>query len=318
MSNNAISSGFKRPHELEKFLRDATIELASEYQRIHARASEDPGTAGDEGEENWAELLRSWLPPYYEVVTKGRILSYRAEASPQIDVLVLSPAYPRHLIHKKLYLADGVVAAFECKLTLRPGHITQAFAKSLAIRALYDEGQGTPYKELHSPLIYGLLAHSCLRRASEKIPPIFRYHEELARGAAEINLPREGLDLICIADQGTFPSVRAVGLHSVILMYKQLIRKEAWPDALRDRDLADYDPIGTALYDLLSRLAWRDVMLRPIAEYFRAVVSKGSGISQVRIWPREILSENVRQQLINVIGEEERGKWDEWSLSFGL
>jgi len=34
-------------------------EIEEEYNRIRKRAYEDPGTAGDQGEENWAELLRS-------------------------------------------------------------------------------------------------------------------------------------------------------------------------------------------------------------------------------------------------------------------
>ena len=46
-----------QPHDLHKFMSQVTDEMASEYQRIHARAEEDPGTAGDEGEENWATLL---------------------------------------------------------------------------------------------------------------------------------------------------------------------------------------------------------------------------------------------------------------------
>lgn len=53
----------------------ATQEMESEYYRIQKRTREDPGTAGDQGEENWAELLRHWLPQGYHVRTKGRILS---------------------------------------------------------------------------------------------------------------------------------------------------------------------------------------------------------------------------------------------------
>ena len=75
--------------------------MAAEYARITARSREDPGTAGDEGEENWAELLRDWLPSTYHVKTKGRILSEVGLSSPQVDVLVLSPAYPPALLNRK-------------------------------------------------------------------------------------------------------------------------------------------------------------------------------------------------------------------------
>ena len=49
-------------HELAYLLQQVQETLASEYQRIVARAQEDPGTAGDQGEENWAGFLRQWLP----------------------------------------------------------------------------------------------------------------------------------------------------------------------------------------------------------------------------------------------------------------
>ena len=76
-----------RPHDLEDFMKQVTSEMESEYLRIRSRALEDPGTAGDQGEENWAELLREWLPPTYKVVTRGRILSSDGRTSPQVDVL---------------------------------------------------------------------------------------------------------------------------------------------------------------------------------------------------------------------------------------
>src|SRR5229473_1687089 len=100
-------------HDIHDFVRKAQGDLQAEYLRIRRRATEDPGTAGDQGEENWATLLRSWLPQYFHVITKGRILTQDGYVSPQIDVLVLSPAYPEILLDKKIYLSGGVVAAFE-------------------------------------------------------------------------------------------------------------------------------------------------------------------------------------------------------------
>src|SRR6266516_2092447 len=108
----------RRP-ELHRFLSLASDELSAAYRRITARSKEDPGTAGDETEAMWKETLRGWLPDYYPIVTKGRILNQNGKSSPQIDVLVLNPAYPRRIREKKIYLASAVVAAFECKTTLR-------------------------------------------------------------------------------------------------------------------------------------------------------------------------------------------------------
>ncbi|MBV9310174.1 MAG: hypothetical protein JOZ73_05050 [Solirubrobacterales bacterium] len=72
------------PHELQKFVEQAGAEIAAEYERISANAESDPGTAGDEGEENWRALLSGWLPAGYHVRTKGRIiteLGYRSRRS---------------------------------------------------------------------------------------------------------------------------------------------------------------------------------------------------------------------------------------------
>src|SRR5229473_5459551 len=95
----------QKTNDLQDFMVAATQEMASEYRRIQKRTKDDPGTAGDQGEENWATLLRKWVPCHYHVVTKGRILGHTGHASPQVDVLVLHPSYPPHLLHTKLYLA---------------------------------------------------------------------------------------------------------------------------------------------------------------------------------------------------------------------
>lgn len=142
-------------HELQAYTEQASMEIELEYQRIFKRSREDPGTAGDEGEENWAKVLRLWLPAHYHVVTKGRILAANGEASKQFDVLVLHPTYPVGLLDKKSYMAPGVVAAFECKLTLRRKHIDQAFQRSAELKRMYGRTGDGP-----EPPIVGLLVHA--------------------------------------------------------------------------------------------------------------------------------------------------------------
>src|SRR3569623_705473 len=138
-------------NDLVTFMKRLPAQQEQEYRSIQERVAEDPGTAGDQGEENWASLLRNWLPKSYEVVTKGRLLGPDGSAGPQVDVFVLSPVYPRYLIDKKLYLTGGVIAAFECKVTLRGFHIQQFFENCIAIRPLVKRTTGTPLAELRSP-----------------------------------------------------------------------------------------------------------------------------------------------------------------------
>ncbi len=102
-------------NDLIDFFKQATKDMQQEYERITKDSKEDGGTAGDEGEENWALLLRKWLPREYEVVTKGKIIFEEGSLSPQLDVIVLKSCYPRGLIARKVkkYLSNCVAAAFE-------------------------------------------------------------------------------------------------------------------------------------------------------------------------------------------------------------
>lgn len=93
-------------HDLHDFMVQVSTELEQEYERITKTSAIDPGTAGDEGEENWAQLLRDWLPEKYTVVTKGQIISSEGELSPQVDILVLRPSYPPALRCKKNTLQE--------------------------------------------------------------------------------------------------------------------------------------------------------------------------------------------------------------------
>ena len=111
-------------HDIRLFMSQMTHEISSEYARLQARAGEDPGTAGSQGEETWAQLLRRWVPSGYHVVTGGRVIDTDGNTSPQVDVLILHPSYPPGLLEIKHYLASAVIAAFECKLTLTRAHIT--------------------------------------------------------------------------------------------------------------------------------------------------------------------------------------------------
>src|ERR1017187_10028086 len=137
-------------HDIHDFIRKAQGDLQAEDVRIQKRAAEDPGTAGDQGEENWAALFRQWLPDYFQVITKGRILADSGYPSPQVDVLILLPSYPPILRNTKLYLSGGVAAAFECKTTLTAAHVRKAVATSAALMAALPKREGSPYKELHA------------------------------------------------------------------------------------------------------------------------------------------------------------------------
>jgi len=309
----------ERQHDLHDFIAQTTDEMASEYLRIRRRSRDDPGTAGDDGEENWAELLRGWVPHTYHVVTKGQILSHSGETSPQIDVLVLKPSYPIRLVNKKKYLAAGVAAAFECKNTLTTKHIKEATIASAKISKFFESREGTPYRELCSPMIYGLLAHSHSWKAAKSNPAgnietALRNHDETV-----IEHPREQLDLLCVADLACWHSWKVVHVPAnpekfdgKLSIFDYAASAHVGHLLSDPQQAQEFKPVGALISLLLQRLAMQDPSIRDIAEYFQDTSVQGIGSGVVRQWKLDIYSRVVLDGI-----EEGRlggeGRWSEWN-----
>lgn len=316
----------EKPHDLYEFMRQLSDEMAAEYDRIQKRATEDPGTAGDQGEENWAELLRGWLPRTYEVVTKGRIINQDGETSPQVDVLVLKSVYPEKLLNKKLYLAAGVAAAFECKTTLKASHIQDAVQTCAEIKSLYPVREGTPYKELHAPIIYGLLAHSHSWKGNNSTPTDNIAHKLVTSDNLHVKHPRETLDFLCVADLATWTSFKFTCIPPE---FTRKLESSGYRPNKDDVALSSYyertpfpsnqverfTPIGVLIASLTDRLAWEDPTLRDLAHYYQMVHISGGGEGlQSHLWPISIYSEKIRSRVES--GDLLNCGADEWSWWF--
>ena len=308
-------------HDLYEFMQQLSDEMAAEYNRIQKRATEDPGTAGDQGEENWAELLRGWLPRTYEVVTKGRIISQDGRTSPQVDVLVLKSVYPEKLLNKKLYLAAGVAAAFECKTTLKAAHIEQAVKTCAEIKSLYPVREGTPYKELHAPIVYGLLAHSHSWKGNNSTPEDNIEQKLLEFDKLYVSHPRLGFDMLCVADLATwilFKITSSRPIHGYSLPDGETYSGYLGHTPFRDNQIKHFTPIGALIANLMEKLAWEDLALRDIVDYYRATKIGGEGGGCIRRWPISIYSETVQRDIKGGGRLSLNGMiWDEWKVYFG-
>ena len=324
-------------NDLHDFMLERQQQISSEYERISKRAAEDPGTAGDEGEENWANLLRDWLPSNYTVVTKGRIMTPDGMTSRQMDVVVLKGTYPKGMVDRgtKTYLAAGVAAAFECKITLRANHIDKAVRTSAELKGLYPSREGSPYKELHSPIIYGLLAHSHIWKRENSTPERTISDRLQASDEVHVEHPRLGLDLICVSDLCTWKSFKEAYRdprfinpelsEDALLMAK---RSMPYPAAHTRYFYAPHrripheygTPIGAFISYLIERMAWENPDMRDIAEYFTQ--SNISGMTGAfgpighlrRLWPSSIYSKQIRPRVESSMFD--RSKWSEWSIIF--
>ena len=316
----------EKNHALYDFMQQLSDKMAANYDFIQKRASEDPGTAGDQGEENWAELLRGWLPRTYEVVTKGRIISAEGIASPQIDVLVLKDVYPEKLLNKKLYLAAGVAAAFECKTTLKASHIEEAVKTCAEIKGLYAAREGTPYKELHAPIVYGLLAHSHSWTGPNSTPEANIEQKLRESDYVHVSHPRQGLDLLCVADLAAWTLLKVTFSRLFLPRDPNYAPQNAEVVAVYGRHTAacdsqvdNFTPIGVLICSLSRRLAWEDSALRDLADYYRDTNITGIGSGKKRSWePSSIYSTKVYDGF-GVRGPltGKANVWDEWFSVFG-
>lgn len=288
-------------NDLIDFINDTSSEIDNEYKRIQKRATEDPGTAGDQGEENWATLLRNWLPSTFHIITKGRILSHDGITSPQVDIVILKPEYPTKLLDKKLFLAGGVLAAFECKLTLKKEHLKKLFMNSIEVKNRAIKRDGTPYNELQRPILFGLLAHS----HNLKKEPGKNFENEILKQDEELILnPYNMPDIMCIANLGSWISSKAPFINN-----HQLISSYIYFSGKTGINI----PIGAMITYLLQKLAWEYQNLRSISRYFILTNLHGSGKSIQRHWDNLKFSNNLINTLKNT-KIHRGGYWNEWHL----
>jgi hypothetical protein len=305
-------------HDFFKLMAAARESLARDYKRIRTRSSEDPGTAGDQAEEDWAQILRNWLPAIYPVVTKGRILFEDGSSSPQVDIIILKPSYPHGLRHEKYIFAGGVIAAFECKLTLRKEHIDQAFLRAREIKRKARKRLGTPYDELNSAPIFGLLAHSHALRGKK---PSWKIHDAVEQFQTKYaKHPCELLDIICVADAATLPLGKHVLIGCDLDEHELESLKEVEGDNListmyviHDEEREDPSDVGAILaglmHELTYRIAFEDSSTRDWADHLSYIGWYG-GIGRPVYWTEDELSSGVRNRLRKQGRDGDR--WSKW------
>lgn len=297
-----------KTNDLIDFMQSLTREIGEEYDRIQKRSTEDPGTAGDQGEENWATIFKNWLPSDYHVVTKGRLLNEKGKASPQVDILILHPFYPKHLLNKKHYLTSGVIAAFECKNTLKVEHIEKSMKNSVEIRNLLKLKNSNYHEEMYSQLIYGLLAHSHSWKA-EKSTPINNIQTKLVESDLKfVKHPRECLDLLCVSDLAVWSSYKQPMCHKTVekdgKFYMDWLPFPLTGYGNSNKDMfrvdtepyKNFTPIGALLMRLYRKLALIDKRLDEFAFYIGQAIGGGSKI-EYRSWQMDILSKEAQSDL---------------------
>lgn len=308
-----------------EFMRQLSNDMVAEYNRIYERNTEKPGSPRPQADKNWAQLLRKWLPRTYEVVTNGCIINQSGKTSPELDVLVLKDAYSKELQNENLYLAADVAAVFECKTTLRAAHIAKAVETCAVIKDLYPAREGTPYKELHAPIIYGLLAHSHSWKSDNSTPEINIIRNLYKYDRSHVSHPRQTLDLLCVADLAAWTSFKSAFVSRQDEADKFAFSLYAERVLAPNNQLERFTPIVTLISNLSQRLAWENPTLRNLADCYRMMNLAGSAITkrqtETSVWRSSaIYSKEVRSRLLTLLTTENLPRnsaaWYEWADIF--
>lgn len=317
-------------HDLHDYMTQLSNKMELEYARIRKSAARDPGTAGDEGEENWAQLLRDWLPKTYQVVTKGQLIDEHGNLSPQLDILVLKPTYPQALHNKKKYLIAGVAAVFECKITLKKSHINKTIRTAAIVKRLSPKKTGSPYQELTTGPIFGLIAHSHSWSTNKKQTPATTIISEhiIKADTEHVRHPSESLDIICITNLATW-SMSKQPLSDPKEEISEIARSKLDPQGsptstymchsgqagfFSTNKFENFSPIGVFISELLVKLSWEDIPLREIARYFIGVEFSRSSSGYQRLWTKDIYSKSLRKK-ISLSKISNQIDWNEWATS---
>lgn len=269
--------------------------MQSDWERLRQAASKDPQRAGHGGEATWAQLLQKWLPSSYEVATRRYILPETDDApeppESETDIVIFSPGYPPALRRHEEVFAGGVAAAFSVRLTLDADGIRDATKKAAEVRRHIKPRYGTVRGEMLGAFPMGLLAHSHDWKREGSTPA-----ENVTAGATKheaelVKHPRESLDLICVADLGTWALSRV-----------PFIAMDGSPVAHTARIAAHPElspmPIASCITHLLRSLSYIDPTLRPMTAGLQALNMLAIGGGQPRSWDLEaVFTEEVRNQL---------------------
>jgi hypothetical protein len=205
-------------------------------------------------------------------------------------------------------------------------HVRKAVETSAELKRNLPNRTGSPYKELNSTVIYGLLNHSHTWKGG-KSNPLNNVERALVHADKTfVQHPVECIDFITTSDLATWHSVKMTYLSPRLPDYDKKLADIYGPNgsastsyvchSIADKNQIDYfRPLGVLLSGLFGKLAWIFPDMRQLDYYFRKVNIAGSGSGSMRLWDINIYSEKIRDRVYN--GHLSNGIFfDEWSLGF--
>ncbi|SBS76421.1 conserved hypothetical protein [uncultured Mycobacterium sp.] len=303
-------------HEHHQWLEDVNKSVVESYERDQAMARQPDGIqrTGHRVESRWDEVLSDWLPPQYEI-GKRKYLLLETEDGPAVtketDLVVFYPHYPEKLRTKESVLASGVAAAFSVKRTIKREAIVEAYEDAAILRQGMKIRELTPRNFLAPPVFFGLLGESHgWKSAADPKDTIKTIVDTL--DMENVKAPREGLDMLCIADLGYWGRSTSIVTEQFLQsqadpMISALLGKESLVISGLRHDYNDPQPLSPLTHfigSLWAKLAINDPTLTPLADGFRITKTfpAGGGLAFKR-WrlvdlTTQRIADNVRRGFI--------------------
>jgi len=273
-------------HEHHQWLADVNRSIVESYEREVAMAQRRSNTqrVGHRVESRWHRVLLDWLPPQYDV-GKRKYLLLETEDGPartkEHDLVVFHPCYPMDLRDRDDVLASGVAAVFSMRRTIGRKDIVEAYKDAAILRAGMQIREGNPRGHLAPPVFFGLLSES----HKWKRDPKQRVRKLVDEFDHKVKVPREGLDMLCIADLGYWARSTSIIRPE---LWKSMQMPESPPPGLTNfvaalaaqdivlsglrHDYTEQQPLSHVTHfigSLWAKLAINDPTVRPLADGFR-------------------------------------------------
>lgn len=307
---------------LEKLSR----EIVEEYDRIQGELRGKPQNiqlSGYLAENVWARLLAEWLPPQYGFGFRRHLLYEQAvdgeKRSPEVDLVLFHPCYPKRLREEHEVLISGVIAAFSVKLTLNPAGLREGVKLAASLRRGIQPRIGEPIGDLVSPLIVGVLAQSHSQFGPEpehKVDQLLWDTAATLDGAGAVpdgfggfstsgldSHPRNELDFVCVADLNCWR--RTVMILNKDIGVPWALDEEMYVAHWAHGKLLDgsstgrvADPIAILVSDLWQKLAHRDRSLKAVADGFRMTDTAGQSGGSLQPKPLRSLIDDATYRAI--------------------
>ena len=310
-------------HAHHSWLKASGQDIQRDYDELFAKAAQSGRTqeVGHGNEAVWQRFLENWLPPQYEVGTRKYIIGPNdpdAQAF-ETDIVVFNPGYPKMLRQRHEVMSGGVAAAFSTKLTLRAEGLGEAAEHSALLQKVVSHERGHARTELWKPYVFGMLAAShCWKSPGSK--PTANVDEHLyANDLKHVMHPAQSMDLICVADLGTWTKTLYYSEHhgrpgedgTDATWWNPEVN--LWGESLTTSHTHitssdEVTPLALFLSALYSMMSWRNPDMRDIASDFRRSNNRPEAAGLSRIWPAHtVLSQEALTHMRGAPYEDHNG-----------